>query len=103
MAQPTDPFWKTTTLAKMTRSQWESLCDGCAKCCLQKIEDDETGEVHFTNLACRLLDLESCRCRRYQKRSRLVPECLTLTPRALADPYWLPATCVRPPGSPCSR
>ena len=93
MARRPDPFWKTTPLAKMTPSQWESLCDGCAKCCLHKVEDDETGEVHFTNLACRLLDLDRCRCSRYEERSRLVPECLTLTPQTLADPYWLPTTC----------
>jgi len=93
MAQPTDPFWKTTPLAKMTCRQWESLCDGCAKCCLHKLEDEETGEVHFTNLACLLLDLDSCRCSRYEERSRLVPDCVTLTPQTLADPYWLPTTC----------
>ena len=92
-ARRPDPFWKTTPLAKMTPSQWESLCDGCAKCCLHKIEDDETGEVHFTNLACRLLDLDRCRCKRYEERSRLVPGCLTLTPQALAKAYWLPSTC----------
>jgi len=88
-----DPMWKTTPLDEMTHGQWESLCDGCAKCCLHKIEDEETGEIHFTNLACRLLDLDSCRCTRYADRSRLVPECLTLTPATLTDPYWLPATC----------
>jgi len=93
MTQPTNAFWKTIPLANMTPRQWESLCDGCAKCCLHKVEDDVTREVHFTNLACRLLDLESCRCSRYEERSRLVPECVSLTPEALTDPYWLPTTC----------
>ena len=77
----------------MSREMWESLCDGCGKCCLQKIEDEETREIFFTNIVCDLLDLERCRCTHYQERSKLVPNCVTLTPNDLADPYWLPETC----------
>lgn len=77
----------------MSRAQWESLCDGCAKCCLHKLEDDDSGQVYYTEIACRLLDLERCRCRDYPQRSRWVPECLTLTPDNLVEAYWLPATC----------
>lgn len=87
------PFWKTHALDEITREQWESLCDGCAKCCLQKLEDEETREIYFTNIVCDLLDLEECRCTHYAERSVLVPSCVTLTPADLADPYWLPTTC----------
>ncbi|WP_316369708.1 YcgN family cysteine cluster protein [Candidatus Thiodiazotropha sp. CDECU1] len=87
------PFWNTTPLDAMSREMWESLCDGCGKCCLQKIEDEETREIFFTNIVCDLLDLERCRCTHYQERSKLVPNCVTLTPNDLADPYWLPETC----------
>ena len=87
------PFWETTALAAMSREQWESLCDGCALCCLQKLEDEDTGELFYTDLACRLLDLESTRCQDYQHRSKRVKDCLILTadePGALA---WLPRSC----------
>ncbi len=87
------PFWNTTPLDAMSREMWESLCDGCAKCCLQKIEDEETREIFFTNIVCDLLDLERCRCTHYKERSKRVPNCVTLTPNDLADPYWLPETC----------
>ena len=89
----TKAFWETTPLADMTRQQWESLCDGCAKCCLQKLEDVDTQEVFFTNVVCRLLDEEACRCTNYEQRSVLVPNCVTLSLADLADPYWLPMTC----------
>ena len=69
------------------------MCDGCAKCCLQKLEDEETGEVHFTNVVCRYLDLETNRCTEYDDRSTLVPQCVTLTIDDLKNPYWLPSTC----------
>ena len=87
------PYWKTVPLTEMTREQWESLCDGCAKCCLQKLEDEDTGEIHFTNIVCDLLDLENCRCTHYSERSVLIPSCVTLTMADLEDPYWLPSTC----------
>jgi len=86
-------FWETTPLAQLTHGQWESLCDGCAKCCMQKLEDLETREIVYTNVVCRLLDRDTCRCTDYVNRSRVVPTCVTLTLRDLADPYWLPATC----------
>lgn len=87
------PFWKTVSLDEMSREQWEALCDGCAKCCLQKIEDEDTREIYFTNIVCDLLDLENCRCTHYQERSVLVPNCVTLTLKDLEDPYWLPDSC----------
>ncbi|MCU7798445.1 MAG: YcgN family cysteine cluster protein [Candidatus Thiodiazotropha sp. (ex Myrtea spinifera)] len=86
-------FWKKTPLSRMSRSQWESLCDGCAKCCLQKLEDEETREIYFTNIACDLLDPETCQCTDYSERSVRVPTCVTLTMEHLEDPYWLPKTC----------
>jgi uncharacterized cysteine cluster protein YcgN (CxxCxxCC family) len=88
-----DRFWETTPLAAMTQAQWESLCDGCAKCCLEKLEDEDTRRIVYTNVACKLLDQDTCSCTRYAERSRLVPNCVTLTPAVLEDPYWLPATC----------
>lgn len=87
------PFWKTIPLNEMTRKQWESLCDGCAKCCLQKLENEDTGEIHFTNIVCDLLDLEDCHCTHYVERSVLIPSCVTLTMADLEDTYWLPSTC----------
>ena len=88
-----DRFWETTPLDAMTPEQWESLCDGCAKCCLEKLEDEDTRRIAYTNVACKLLDRESCRCIDYAQRSRVVSDCVTLTPALLKDPYWLPATC----------
>jgi len=93
MNDSTHPFWVSLSLEEMNREQWESLCDGCAKCCLQKLEDADSGEVFFTNIVCRLLDLQGCRCTRYSERSRLVPNCVSVTPDLLQDPYWLPPTC----------
>ena len=77
----------------MTHREWESLCDGCGKCCLHKLEDAETGAVHYTNVACRLLDLGTVRCSRYAERHRLVANCADLTPDAILDFDWLPGTC----------
>ena len=87
------PFWKTTPLDQMTKEEWESLCDGCARCCLHKLEDVETGEIAQTNVACRLLDLGSCQCTNYPERSRLVPDCITLTPDLVGKLSWMPKTC----------
>ncbi|MEW8550411.1 MAG: YcgN family cysteine cluster protein [Candidatus Thiodiazotropha endolucinida] len=87
------PFWITTPLEAMSREMWESLCDGCGKCCPQKLEDEVTREIFNTNIVCDLLDLENCRCTHYAQRSKLVPNCVTLTAEDLNDPYWLPQTC----------
>jgi len=88
-----DKFWETVPLSALTPAQWESLCDGCAKCCLEKLEDEETGRIHYTNVVCRLLDLDTCRCSDYSHRSEVVPSCVTLTTAVLAKPGWLPSTC----------
>ena len=87
------PFWRTKRLEDMTSSEWEALCDGCGKCCLLKAEDEDTGEVLYTEVACRLLDLESCRCTDYRHRKRHVPDCVQLTPHGVRTIPWLPATC----------
>jgi len=86
-------FWEEKTLAQMSVAQWESLCDGCAKCCLHKLEDEDDGEVYYTNIRCRYLLEESCRCSDYAQRSVLVPHCIKLRPQDLADYHWLPSTC----------
>lgn len=87
-------FWETVPLSQMTSEEWEALCDGCGKCCLNKIEFEDTGEVAFTRIACRLLDGETCRCTQYPIRHQFVPDCVTLTPAKLPDvAYWLPRTC----------
>lgn len=87
-------FWETLPLSALTSEEWEALCDGCGKCCLNKLEDEESGEVAFTRVACRLLDGESCRCGQYATRKSLVPECVVLTPETLPQvAYWLPSTC----------
>jgi hypothetical protein len=87
-------FWETVTLAEMTPAEWEALCDGCGKCCLNKLEYEDTGEVDYTNIACRLLDGQTCRCRHYATRRDHVPDCVSLTPASLPGvAYWLPATC----------
>jgi len=87
------PFWKTKTLAEMTESEWESLCDGCGRCCLVKLEDEDTAEIYFTDVGCRLLDSESCRCRDYANRSARVDDCVRLTAKNLSELNWLPPTC----------
>jgi len=88
-----EKFWQTIPLDEMTEAQWESLCDGCGKCCLEKLEDAETHQIVYTNVACKLLDLDRCRCRDYPRRSERVPDCIRLTPARLHHPYWLPERC----------
>lgn len=92
-AVPELPFWKRKTLAEMTADEWESLCDGCGKCCLEKLEDHDTGKISHTNVACRLLNVHTCRCTRYEHRRQFVSDCVNLTPANVADLGWLPSTC----------
>lgn len=92
-AEKAKPFWQTKALGDMSRAEWESLCDGCGRCCLHKLQDDETNEVWHTDVACRLLDLRSCQCKRYADRLRWVPDCTILTPDRVADFRWLPQSC----------
>lgn len=87
------PFWEVKSLTELTQQEWESLCDGCARCCLIKLEDEDSGDIHYTNVVCDLLDLESCRCTQYQSRSQLVPECVVVTPEVLDQLHWMPSTC----------
>lgn len=89
----TAPFWQTKTLDEMTQEEWESLCDGCGRCCLHKLRDEETEALSFTNVACRLLDTNTCRCSDYPNRFAKVPDCVQLTPEALRDIDWLPPSC----------
>ena len=86
-------FWESKSLAEMNREEWESLCDGCAKCCLLKLEDEDSGEIFYTSVACHLLDLDTCRCRDYKNRHKKVPDCLWLTRQHLDELKWLPVTC----------
>jgi len=87
-------YWERVPLRNMTAREWEALCDGCGKCCLNKLEDADSGEVAFTRVACRLLDDATCRCSNYAQRQKFVPECVVLSPGRLDEvAYWLPATC----------
>ncbi len=88
-----EPFWRRKRLSEMTAAEWEALCDGCGRCCLNKLEDWDTGEIHWTNVACRLLDEETCRCRDYANRFEHVADCLKLDPESVRRPDWLPPTC----------
>jgi hypothetical protein len=94
-AEPAEalPFWQAKTLAELSPSEWEQLCDGCGKCCLHKLEDVDTGEISYTNVACRLLDLGTCRCTNYKQRRKLVHDCLVLSPKQIRKLKWLPPTC----------
>jgi uncharacterized protein len=87
------PFWRTKRLEEMTAEEWESLCDRCGRCCLHKLRDEETDALSFTNVACRLLNLDSCQCGDYARRRRRVPDCVSLTPETLREIDWLPSTC----------
>lgn len=88
-----EPFWRRKTLSEMSKVEWESLCDGCARCCLLKLEDMDTGVVDYTNIACRLLDHGACSCTQYAERKELVPDCVSLTPAEVRTLSWLPGTC----------
>lgn len=87
------PFWKRKTLEDMTASEWESLCDGCGRCCLLKLEDEDTGAIHLTRLACSLLDHATCRCGDYANRHTLMPDCVAIDPDKVRTLPWLPETC----------
>ncbi|WP_374307738.1 YcgN family cysteine cluster protein [Methylocella sp.] len=90
---PDAPFWRRKTLEEMTEAEWESLCDGCGRCCLVKLEDEDTGEIHFTDVACRLFDAAACRCADYARRRRRVRDCVKLDPAQARALSWLPPTC----------
>ena len=89
----TAPFWRRKTLSEMSRPEWESLCDGCARCCLLKLEDIDTGEIAYTDIACKLLDSGACRCSDYKNRQQSVPDCVVLKPANIADLGWMPSSC----------
>lgn len=94
MAKPAGHrFWEEKSLAEMTDGEWESLCDGCGKCCVIKLEDMDTGAFHSTDVACRLLDGDTCRCTDYGSRKELVPDCVVLTPGGMGKLPWMPSTC----------
>lgn len=94
MAQRVTAFWKRKTLAEMDQHEWESLCDGCGLCCLQKLEDeDDPQAIYYTRIACKLLDRKTCQCSNYTNRRQQVPDCIQLTPKDAADFAWLPPTC----------
>ena len=88
-----EPFWRVKPLEAMTAPEWESLCDGCARCCLVKLEDEDTGAIAYTDVGYTLLDGEACRCRDYEARQARVPDCVRLTPKAVRTLSWLPPTC----------
>ncbi len=85
--------WRGRPLETLSKQEWESLCDGCARCCLVQLEDDETGEIHLTRLACRHLALASCRCTVYDERNKVQPDCIPLTPDKLPTLSWMPESC----------
>jgi uncharacterized cysteine cluster protein YcgN (CxxCxxCC family) len=87
------PFWQKQDLSQLSRSQWEAICDGCGRCCLQKLENRKTGKVYYTRVACYLLDIDTCRCRNYADRALWVPDCLTLKPENILTMRWLPKSC----------
>jgi uncharacterized cysteine cluster protein YcgN (CxxCxxCC family) len=87
------PFWETKSLEEMSAAEWESLCDGCGRCCLNKLEDEDTGEIVLTRLACALLDIGRCQCSDYPNRFEKMPDCINLTPDKVRSIAWLPATC----------
>lgn len=86
-------FWREKSLQSMTQAEWESLCDGCGRCCLEKLEDMETGEISYTNVSCALLDSETCQCSNYAERFRFMPDCVQLNPKNVQELRWMPSTC----------
>jgi uncharacterized cysteine cluster protein YcgN (CxxCxxCC family) len=88
-----EPFWRIKSLEDMSAREWESLCDGCGRCCLVKLEDEDSGEIHFTDIGCKLLDGQTCRCMDYSRRRQRVRDCVKLTPAEVRSLSWLPRTC----------
>ncbi|MGA0315045.1 MAG: YcgN family cysteine cluster protein [Alphaproteobacteria bacterium] len=86
-------FWQIKTLPQMSQDEWESLCDGCGRCCLIKLEDEETGDIALTDIACRLLDNQRCKCKKYDTRHEIVPDCVRLTPKNISQLKWMPKSC----------
>lgn len=91
--QRSKEFWNTTPLEALSKEEWEALCDGCAKCCLHKLEDEDDGEIYYTDVACEFLDLEACRCTDYPNRHTIVPNCIPFAAKDIAKMHWLPDTC----------
>ena len=92
-AGSSDPFWRRKSLEEMTPAEWESVCDGCGRCCLNKLQDEDTGEIAWTAVSCRLLDTDTCRCTDYAHRTAEVPDCIPLDAEAVRSLPWLPPTC----------
>ncbi len=88
-----EPFWKSKRLDEMTVEEWESLCDGCGRCCLVRFEDEDTGKIIPTRVSCKLFDDSTCRCANYARRKKIVPDCIKLTPHNLEDLDWMPPSC----------
>ena len=86
-------FWREKSLQDLSKAEWESLCDGCGRCCLEKLEDMDTGEISYTNVACNLLDQETCGCSNYAERFRYMPDCVPLDPQNIHELKWMPSTC----------
>lgn len=93
MTDSTEPFWQTKTLAEMTSAEWESLCDGCARCCMIKLQDEDTEQIIHTSVVCHLLDQQACRCTAYPQRHELVPDCIAFTENIVTELAWLPRSC----------
>ena len=87
------PFWKRKSLKEMSEDEWEALCDGCAICCLEKIQDEDSGEIKLTSVSCEYLDNKDCRCSIYEDRAAIIPDCLELSPENIGELTWLPDTC----------
>ena len=88
-----EPFWRTKTLAAMSSEEWESLCDGCGRCCVLKVQDDDTGEVFHSSIVCELFELDHCRCSRYPERVELIDDCVVLDAKTVHEYTWLPDSC----------
>ncbi len=89
----TVPFWRSKSLDEMTREEWESLCDHCGRCCLYKLQDEESGKIYYTSIVCSLLDFSTGCCSRYTERSHLMPDCITLSTANIPQLHWMPSSC----------